>query len=81
MPDLATWWPALLLAAVPSLLYVAVLRFIDRYEPDPWRFLLAALLIGAFVVPLLAMATRALFGQPFSAQRRRRACLAKTTSE
>ncbi len=65
MPELGAALPPLLLAGVPSLLYVLILRAIDRYEPDPWRILLTALALGALVVPLAVMAVRVLIGQPF----------------
>ncbi len=43
MPDAQTVLAAVLLAVVPSLIYLAILNAIDRYEKEPWTILLACL--------------------------------------
>jgi hypothetical protein len=63
MPDLG---PTAVLAVVPALLYLAVLRAIDRYEPEPWTFILAAVGLGALAAPVLSMAVLAALGYPAS---------------
>ncbi len=57
------WLLAALAAVSVSLIYVVGLRLIDRYEPDPWRHLLAALAIGAVVVPVVVIGLRVLVGE------------------
>jgi RsiW-degrading membrane proteinase PrsW (M82 family) len=63
MPDASAILPALLLAVVPSLVYLAVLNAIDRYEKEPWTILLACLGLGAVVAPLISMAVFVLVGR------------------
>ncbi|MEP7378934.1 MAG: PrsW family glutamic-type intramembrane protease [Chloroflexota bacterium] len=63
---MATWLIAALAAVLVSLVYVILLRFIDRYEPDPWRWVLTAFALGAVVVPIVVMGGRLLIGQEFS---------------
>jgi hypothetical protein len=58
--------PTAILAIVPALLYLLVLRAIDRYEPEPWTFILAALGLGALAAPVMSMAVLALLGYPAS---------------
>ena len=55
MPDASTILPAVLLAVVPSLVYLVVLNAIDRYEKEPWTILLACLGVGAVVAPAIAI--------------------------
>ncbi|MFH1474692.1 MAG: PrsW family glutamic-type intramembrane protease, partial [Chloroflexota bacterium] len=57
---------AILLAVVPSVLYLAVLNAIDRYEKEPWTILLACLGLGAVVAPVVAIAALVLAGRPAS---------------
>jgi RsiW-degrading membrane proteinase PrsW (M82 family) len=57
---------ALLLAGVPSAAYVLILNAIDRYEKEPWKLLIASVLIGALAVPLLSMTVLALIGHGFA---------------
>jgi RsiW-degrading membrane proteinase PrsW (M82 family) len=64
MPDPLTILAALLLALVPSLVYLFVLNAIDRYEKEPWTILLACLVAGAIVAPALSMAALVLLGRP-----------------
>lgn len=64
MPDPATLLTAVLLAGVPSLLYLAILNAIDRYEKEPWTILLACVGGGAVVAPLLSIGLVALAGRP-----------------
>ncbi len=63
MPDLTTILAAVLLAVVPSLVYLAILNAIDRYEKEPWTILLACLGIGALVAPALSLAILVLAGR------------------
>jgi len=66
MPDASAILPALLLAVVPSLVYLAVLNAIDRYEKEPWTILLACLGLGAVVAPLISMGVFVLVGREAS---------------
>jgi RsiW-degrading membrane proteinase PrsW (M82 family) len=63
MPNLETLVVAALLAIVPSLLYLAVLNAVDRYEKEPWTILLASLGLGAFLAPGLSIAALAVLGR------------------
>ena len=64
MPDPMTILAALLLALVPSLLYLFVLNLIDRYEKEPWRILVACLGMGALVAPTASLAALIVLGRP-----------------
>ncbi len=64
MPELSTLAAALVIALVPSAIYLFVLNAIDRYEKEPWTFLLASVGLGAVVAPLLTIAFLALTGRP-----------------
>ena len=64
MPDATTIVIAILVAVVPSLLYLAILNAIDRYEKEPWTILLACLGAGAIVAPALSMLVLVLAGRP-----------------
>jgi RsiW-degrading membrane proteinase PrsW (M82 family) len=64
MPDPSTIIVALLLALVPSLLYLFVLNLIDRYEKEPWTILITCLVAGAIVAPALSMAALVGLGRP-----------------
>ena len=63
MPDASTILAAVLLAVVPSLVYLAILNAIDRYEKEPWTILLACLGVGAIVAPALSLAILVLAGR------------------
>ena len=63
MPDPSAILPAVLLAVVPSLIYLVVLNAIDRYEKDPWTILLACVGVGAVVAPLMAIGAFTLLGR------------------
>jgi RsiW-degrading membrane proteinase PrsW (M82 family) len=63
MPDASVILPALLVAVVPSLIYLVVLNAIDRYEKEPWTILLACVGLGAVVAPLIVMGIFALSGR------------------
>ena len=63
MPDTTTILAAVLLAVVPSLVYLAILNAIDRYEKEPWTILLACLGVGAIVAPALSLAILVLAGR------------------
>ena len=56
--------PAVVLALLPAALYILILRVIDRYEPEPWTFLLASVGLGALAAPVISMAVLATLGQP-----------------
>ncbi|HEX4813917.1 MAG TPA: hypothetical protein VFV66_14320, partial [Nonomuraea sp.] len=57
---------AVLLAGLPSAAYVLILNAIDRYEKEPWKLLIASIVLGAVAVPLLSMAILAALGQGFA---------------
>jgi RsiW-degrading membrane proteinase PrsW (M82 family) len=63
MPDASVILPALLVAVVPSLIYLVVLNAIDRYEKEPWTILLACIGLGAVVAPLIVMGIFVLTGR------------------
>ena len=63
MPDASAILPAVLLAVVPSLIYLVVLNAIDRYEKEPWTILLACIGAGAVVAPLIAIGVFVLAGR------------------
>jgi RsiW-degrading membrane proteinase PrsW (M82 family) len=64
MPDLGTLLAATLTAVVPTLLYLAILNAIDRYEKEPWTILLACLGAGALVAPAISMVILVAAGRP-----------------
>lgn len=64
MPDLNTILVAIALAVVPSLIYLAILNAIDRYEKEPWTILLACIGLGAIVAPVLTLVILVLAGRP-----------------
>lgn len=66
MPDPSTLLTAVLLAGLPSAAYVLILNAIDRYEKEPWKLVIASLILGAFAVPLVSMAILALLGHGFA---------------
>ena len=55
MPEASAILPALVVAVVPSLVYLAVLNAIDRYEKEPWTILLACMGLGAVVAPIIVI--------------------------
>lgn len=63
MPDAGTLVVAALLAIVPSLLYLMVLNAIDRYEKEPWTIMLASIVLGGVVAPLLSAGILAVAGR------------------
>ena len=63
MSDASVILPALLVALVPSLVYLVVLNAIDRYEPEPWTILLACIGLGAVVAPLITIGIFVLAGR------------------
>ncbi len=64
MPDLQPFVGAIALAAIPTLGYLLVLNAIDRYEKEPWTILLACVVMGALVAPLLSVAILTVLGRP-----------------
>jgi protease PrsW len=64
MPDPTTILAALLLALVPSLLYLFVLNLIDRYEKEPWTILITCLVAGAIAAPAVSMGVLFGLGRP-----------------
>ena len=63
MPDALTVLAAVLIAIVPSLIYLAILNAIDRYEKEPWSILLACLGAGAVIAPALSLVILVLLGR------------------
>jgi RsiW-degrading membrane proteinase PrsW (M82 family) len=57
---------AILLAGLPSAAYVLILNVMDRYEKEPWKLLIASVVLGAFAVPLVSMAILAALGHGFA---------------
>jgi len=53
---------AVLLAAIPAPLLVAAYLWLDRYEPEPRRFVAAALLWGAVIATSFALLVQLLLG-------------------
>ena len=64
VPEPAALLPAILLAAIPSLIYLGILNAIDRYEKEPWQILIACVGGGAILAPILSVAILALMGRP-----------------
>jgi RsiW-degrading membrane proteinase PrsW (M82 family) len=64
MPEPSTIVAALLLAVIPSVLYLVVLNAIDRYEKEPWTILLACVGVGVIVAPLITVAILVAIGRP-----------------
>jgi protease PrsW len=64
MPDPLAIVGAVAIAVVPSLLYLAILNAIDRYEKEPWTILVACIGGGAVVAPVLAIAILVVAGRP-----------------
>lgn len=64
MPDASLFLSAVLLAVVPSLLYLAVLNLIDRYEKEPWTILLACIGAGAVAAPVIVLIVFTALGRP-----------------
>jgi RsiW-degrading membrane proteinase PrsW (M82 family) len=56
---------AAFLAVAPTILYLIVLNWIDRYEKEPWTLLLAGVVLGAIVAPLASMAILGATGRGF----------------
>jgi RsiW-degrading membrane proteinase PrsW (M82 family) len=54
---------ALLLAGLPSLVFVLLLNAIDRFEKEPFRVLAASAVLGAIGTPLLSIAVLILLGR------------------
>jgi RsiW-degrading membrane proteinase PrsW (M82 family) len=63
MPDATAILPALLVAVIPSLIYLVVLNAIDRYEKEPWTILLACIGLGAVVAPIIVIGIFVLTGR------------------
>lgn len=59
-----TLLPALALAILPSLAYLIVLNAVDRYEKEPWVVLIACVVFGAVIAPLVSVAVLAILGRP-----------------
>ena len=65
IPSLSTIVVAALLAVVPTLIYLVILNWIDRYEKEPWTLLIAGAVLGGVVAPLISMAILGLSGRGF----------------
>lgn len=66
IPGIQTLIVAALLAVLPTLIYLIVLNWIDRYEKEPWTLMLAGVVLGGVVAPLLSMAVLGLAGRGFA---------------
>jgi RsiW-degrading membrane proteinase PrsW (M82 family) len=60
-----TLFVAALLAIVPTLIYLLILNWIDRYEKEPWTLMLAGVVLGGVVAPLISMAVLGVSGRGF----------------
>jgi RsiW-degrading membrane proteinase PrsW (M82 family) len=65
IPSLSTIVVAALLAVVPTLIYLVILNWIDRYEKEPWTLLIAGAVLGGVVAPLISMAIIGVSGRGF----------------
>jgi RsiW-degrading membrane proteinase PrsW (M82 family) len=65
IPTLQTLLVAALLAVVPTLLYLGLLNWIDRYEKEPWTFILSSVGLGAVVAPIVCVAALGASGHGF----------------
>jgi RsiW-degrading membrane proteinase PrsW (M82 family) len=54
---------AVILAIVPTMLYLVVLNLVDRYEKEPWTILLACIGLGAVVAPALGLGALVVLGR------------------
>jgi RsiW-degrading membrane proteinase PrsW (M82 family) len=63
MPEPQALLSAALLALVPSLVYLAILNAVDRYEKEPWTILLACVGLGAVAAPLISVIVLGLAGR------------------
>jgi RsiW-degrading membrane proteinase PrsW (M82 family) len=66
MADSEAWLVSILAAAVPTICYVLVLWWFDRYEKEPRRLLLVAFVWGAVPAIILAVIAETVLGQPFT---------------
>ncbi len=64
MPEPSALVAALVLALVPLAVYLFVLNAVDRYEKEPWTFLLSSVGLGAIAAPLITLAFLVLVGRP-----------------
>lgn len=55
VPDVRAFWLGLLAAVLPALLYALLILAFDRYEPEPWRNVLAAFGWGALIATLFSI--------------------------
>lgn len=65
MSDIALLTLSILAAAVPTLLYVGLIYWVDRYEKEPWWLLTAAFLWGAIPSILVALLFNSILSLPF----------------
>ncbi|MCA9932801.1 MAG: PrsW family intramembrane metalloprotease [Ardenticatenaceae bacterium] len=65
MSDTAVLLLSILAAVIPTLLYVGIIYWIDRYEKEPWWLLTAAFLWGAIPSIIIAYVVNTLFTIPF----------------
>ncbi len=65
MTESAIFLLSILAAAIPTLLYVSLIYWIDRYEKEPWWLLTAAFLWGAIPSILVAFIFNSILSVPF----------------
>lgn len=63
----AIWVISVITAVVPTVLYVLILWWFDRYEKEPRHLLLAAFVWGAVPAAILSIIGEAVLGQPLMA--------------
>jgi RsiW-degrading membrane proteinase PrsW (M82 family) len=79
MSDVAAWAISLAAAVVPTIVYVLVLWWFDRYEKEPRRLLWTAFLWGAVPAIILSVIGENMLDQPLAALSQRGAELLSST--
>ncbi|VAW31596.1 hypothetical protein MNBD_CHLOROFLEXI01-2744 [hydrothermal vent metagenome] len=64
MSELTVLLLSILAATLPTMLYVAIIYWVDRYEKEPWWLLSAAFLWGALPAIFIAFIFNTLLSQP-----------------
>lgn len=67
MSEAEAWFVSLVAAVVPTIVYVLVLWWFDRYEKEPRRLLWTAFLWGAVPAVVLSVIAESAMGEPLAA--------------
>ncbi|MGQ9493656.1 MAG: PrsW family intramembrane metalloprotease [Anaerolineae bacterium] len=62
-----TWAVSVIAAVIPTVVYVLILWWFDRYEKEPQRLLLVAFLWGAIPAAILSIVGESVLGEPLAA--------------